>query len=124
MYTNKLKQIEHTIQNYFEGIFYGDVSKLKSSFTTEALLYGDVGETPYRKGLDDYLEGVKNRKSPKALGETFAMQVLGIEVLGKIATAKLHVPMLGFNYYDYLSLVMVNDEWKIVNKLFTHVEQN
>ncbi|WP_299458719.1 nuclear transport factor 2 family protein [uncultured Microscilla sp.] len=124
MYTDKLKQIENTIQNYFEGIFHGDVSKLKSSFTTEALLYGDVGGTPYHKGLDDYLEGVKNRKSPKALGETFAMQVLDIEVLGKVATAKLHVPMLGFNYYDYLSLVMINDEWKIVNKLFTHVEQN
>ncbi|WP_394329748.1 nuclear transport factor 2 family protein [Zunongwangia profunda] len=29
--------------------------------------------------------------------------------------------MLGFNYYDYLSLFKINGEWKIVNKLFTNV---
>ena len=50
------------------------------------------------------------------------MKIIGIDIMGKIAIAKLHVPMLGYNYYDYLSLAKVNDDWKIVNKLFTHEE--
>ena len=50
------------------------------------------------------------------------MEILGIEIIGHVATAKVHVPMLGFNYYDFLSFSVVNGTWKIVNKVFTHVE--
>ena len=123
MYTNnKLSEIETTIKNYFEGIFYGDVAKLRSSFDNNARLYGDIKGVPYQKTLDEYLEGVENRKSPRDQGEDFAMKVLGVEVLGNAATVKLHVPMLGYNYYDHLALSLIDKEWKIVNKLFTHVE--
>jgi len=30
--------------------------------------------------------------------------------------------MLGYNYFDYLSLVKGDAGWKIVNKIFTHLE--
>jgi hypothetical protein len=30
--------------------------------------------------------------------------------------------MLGFNYYDFLSLLHLDGEWQIVCKVFTHVE--
>ena len=56
------------------------------------------------------------------MGEEFKMKILGIEILGCVAIAKLHVPMLGYNYYDFLSLTLINGTWKIVNKVFTHVE--
>ena len=77
--------------------------------------------TPYFKNLGEYLEGVKNRKCPKELGETFNMKVLSIEILGNNAIAKLHLPMLGFNYYDLMSLSNIDSKWVIVNKLFTNV---
>ena len=50
------------------------------------------------------------------------MKIIGIEVLGKIAIAKLHVPILGYNYYDYLSLNKIEEKWTIVGKVFTHIE--
>jgi len=49
------------------------------------------------------------------------MKIIGVDIMGKIAMAKLHVPMLGYNYYDYLSLTKIENEWKIVAKIFTHV---
>lgn len=122
MYNEKANQIIETINNYFEGIYYGDVSKLKHTFLDNAYLYGDIKGEEYVKHLNDYLDGVQNRKSPHDLGEDFRMEILAIEILGNAAIAKLHVPMLGFNYYDYLSLCFIQKEWKIVNKLFTHVE--
>ncbi len=49
------------------------------------------------------------------------MSIIGIEMHGRIAVTKLHAPMLGYNYYDYLSLFKIKDEWKIAHKLFTNV---
>jgi hypothetical protein len=31
------------------------------------------------------------------------------------------LPMLGYNYYDFLSLSKISGRWQIVNKLFTNV---
>ncbi|WP_136482844.1 nuclear transport factor 2 family protein [Cognatitamlana onchidii] len=122
MYKESIKEIEGVITNYFDGIFYGNVTKLKACFLENAAIYGDIKGVEYLKNIYEYLEGVKNRQSPNDLNETFKMKIIGIDVMGKIAIAKLHVPMLGYNYYDYLSLAKVNNNWKIVNKLFTHEE--
>ena len=122
MYTKNLKAIETVIGNYFEGIFFGDIAKLGSCFHENVYLYGDVNGVDYLKSLEEYLEGVRQRKSPKDLNETFKMEIIGIDIMGKIAMAKLHVPMLGYNYYDYLSFSNLKGEWKIVNKVFTHVD--
>lgn len=122
MYTKYIKEIEDLIHNYFEGIYYGDIAKLEACFHENAHIYGDIKEVDYLKSIKEYLYTVKNRQSPKDLGETLKMKTIGIDIMGKIALAKLHVPMLGYNYYDYLSLFNINNEWKIVNKIFTHVE--
>lgn len=121
-YEQKATAIRAVIQSYFEGLYQGDVSRLKTIFSETAHLYGDIKGAEYVKSLAEYLKGVEERKSPQQLGEDFQMNILSIEVMGNIAIAKLHVPMLGFNYYDYLSLCQVNKAWKIVNKIFTHVE--
>ena len=49
------------------------------------------------------------------------MQVLAIDVTHDIATARVHVPALGFNYVNYLSLVRRQGGWVIVNKVFADV---
>ncbi|WP_303316634.1 nuclear transport factor 2 family protein [Flavivirga abyssicola] len=121
MYQENLTAIENLISNYFEGIYYGDVTKLESCFHENTYLFGDIKGVDYLKSINDYLEGVKNRQSPNDLNEPFNMKIIGIDIMGKIAMAKVHVPMLGYNYHDYLSLTKIKDEWKIVNKIFTHV---
>ncbi|OEK07690.1 hypothetical protein A8C32_17070 [Flavivirga aquatica] len=121
MYKESIADIENLITTYFEGIFHGDINKLETCFHKNAYLYGDIKNVDYLKSIKDYIKGVKNRQSPEELNETLKMSIIGIDIMGKIAMAKLHVPMLGYNYYDYLSLAKINGQWKIVNKLFTHV---
>lgn len=123
MYFKNVKEIEKLINNYFEGIFFGDILRLKRCFSENASIYGDVEFNEYFKNVNEYVETVKVRKSPNELGENLKMSIIGIDVLGKIAMVKLHVPMLGYNYYDYLSLFKINNKWKIVNKIFTHVDE-
>lgn len=122
MYIENIEEVKILIQNYFEGIFYRDISKLENCFYHQAYIYGDVNSKLNSKTITKYIKIVKTRASPNDLEETFNMSVIGIEILGKTAIVKLHVPMLGYNYYDYLSLVKIKDEWKIVNKTYTHIK--
>jgi hypothetical protein len=44
-----------------------------------------------------------------------------MDISGNIANVKLHSPMFGFNYHLYLSLVLHDGRWRIVNKTFTNL---
>lgn len=119
---NDHQHILHVVQNYFEGIFNGDVPRLRSAFHPQATLFGEVKGAPYYRTLDDYLAAVAQRQCPRDLGEPFAMKALALDVQGPIAVARLQVPMLGFNYIDFLSLLKTDGQWQIVSKNFTHVD--
>lgn len=118
---NQHSEILGVLKNYFDGIHNGDVALLKTAFHPQATLFGDINGAFYCKTLDDYLLAVAERKSPNELGESYQMKPLSIEVLDSIAFAKTHCVMLGFNYYDYLSLLRVEGRWFITGKLFTHI---
>ena len=120
-YKGNATAISAVLSNYFSGIFNGDVALLRSIFHPQTLVSGDVNGQPYFKTLDQYLEGVKNRKSPHALDEPFKMEIVSIEIINAIAVAKVHIPMFEFNYYDLLSLSKIDGQWVIVNKLLTNV---
>lgn len=123
MFEKDVIEIHAAISKYFEGIFYGDVKKLQSVFHPQCMLLGDINGEPYFKTLSQYIEGVINRKSPKELNEEFKMKILSVELANSVATVKLHVPMLGYNYYDFIAMHKLNGQWIIVNKLFTNVTE-
>ncbi|MDI9310510.1 MAG: nuclear transport factor 2 family protein [Limnohabitans sp.] len=121
MFTEESLAIQQTIQNYFVGVYNGDLSLLTQAFHSDCKLIGDINGSPYYKNFQEYLEGVKNRKSPKESGESFRMKIISLEILGNNAIVKAQLPMLGFNYYDFLSIAKMDSKWVIVNKLFTNV---
>jgi hypothetical protein len=108
---------------YFKGIYEGDISLLGSTFYENALLFGDVKGQPYFKTLAQYLDGVKNRQSPKDSGKPFSGDILAIEIINTIAVAKVQVKMYDFNYFELLSFHKLNDKWLIVNKMISDVQQ-
>lgn len=120
-YTDRAADITAVLSDYFNGVFKGDTDLLRSAFHPQALVAGDVNGQAYFKTLDQYLDGVRNRKSPFELGESFRMEIISIEIINQIAVAKVRLPMFEFNYHDLLSLTKVDGKWLIVNKLLTHV---
>jgi hypothetical protein len=56
---------------YFKGIYEGNLNLLNQVYYTGTLLFGDVKGQPYAKTLAMYLDGVKNRVSPKDSGKPF-----------------------------------------------------
>ena len=106
---------------YFKGIFEGDIDILRPIYQPGALLSGDVKGQPYAKTLSEYLDGVKNRQSVKDSGKPFKGTILSIDVVNSIAVARLHVKMYDFNYDEFLSFHKVDQHWVIVNKMLTDV---
>ena len=109
--------------NYFKGIYEGDVRVLGSIFYPGTLVYGDVKGQPYFKTVDLYLDGVKNRQSPKDSGKPFKGEILDMRVVNSIAVAEINLKMYDFNYRDFLSFHKINGKWLIVNKMLTDLSQ-
>lgn len=116
----EIQAITDAIENYyFKGIYEGDEMLLGSIFQPGTLLFGDVKGQPYFKTVDLYLDGVKNRQSPKDSSKPFKGEILHISVVNSIAVAELNVKMYDFNYRDFLSFHKINGKWLIVNKMLT-----
>lgn len=107
--------------NYFKGIFEGNIDILGSAFHPETLLFGDIKGVPYAKTLEKYLEGVKNRQSPKDLDKPFKGEILSLHIVNSIAVAEVKVKMYDFIYHDILSFHKINGQWLIVNKMLTDI---
>lgn len=108
---------------YFKGIYEGDVALLESVFHAEALLFGDVKGEPYFKTIALYLDGVKNRQTPKDSGKPFKGEILNIKTVNSIAVAELNLKMYDFSYRDFLSFHKINGKWLIVNKMLTDLSE-
>ena len=105
--------------SYFRGIYEGDVKMLEGVYHPGTLLFGDVKGQPYAKTLAEYLEGVKNRQSPKDSGKPFKGEILEIKVVNSIAIAEVRVRMYDFLYHEFLSFHKIDGKWLIVNKMIS-----
>lgn len=106
-------------KTYFPGIYVGDVKLLQTIYHPGTLLFGDVKGQPYAKNLEQYLDGVGHRQSPKDSGKPFKGEVLEIRVVNSIAVAEVKVKMYDFNYHEFLSFHKIDGKWLIVNKMIS-----
>lgn len=120
----EIAAITDAIENYyFKGIYEGDEMLLGKIFHPGTLLFGDVKGEPYFKTIDLYLDGVKNRQSPKFSGKPFRGEIINIKVINSIAVAEVNVKMYDFNYRDLLSFHKFDGKWIIVNKMLTDLSK-
>jgi hypothetical protein len=108
---------------YFKGIYEGNPELLNQIFYMGTLLFGDVKGQPYAKTLDQYLDEVKNRQSPKDSGRPFKGEIISIRLDNSIAIAEVKVQMYDFNYHEFISFHQLNGKWLIVNKMITDVSE-
>src|SRR5260221_14298061 len=114
--------ITEVLENrYFKGIYEGDTALLNTVYHGGTLLFGDVKGQPYAKTLEQYLDGVKNRQSPKESGKPFKGEILGIRIVNSIAIAEVKVRMYDFVYHEFLSFHKIDGQWFLVNKMISDI---
>jgi hypothetical protein len=121
-YQENSSAIIETLNAYFKGIYEGNVTLLIDKvYYPGTLLFGDVKGLPYFRTLSEYLEGVRNRQSPKDSGKPFKGEIISIEIVNSIAVAKVRVQMYDFNYSELLSFHKLDNRWVIVNKMISDI---
>lgn len=114
-YQQDYQAIIGVLNEYFDGLYKGDVSALRSIFHEDAVLKGNG----YRKSRNEWLNAVANRPIPRDEGMAFDFNIQSLEIIGDQAMAKVDAPLLAAHFIDFLGLLKEDGQWRIVNKMFT-----
>ncbi len=110
--------IKATVTNYFEGVTTGDAAKLNKAFHESAILRtfnaatGKIQDIPVKTFIS---------KTP-AGGVKASAKLISYSYAGVSGLAAVEMQFDEFKYIDLLSLLQVNDEWKIVARVFSRVD--
>lgn len=115
-------QIVEVLKIYFDGWHYGDPERLKRVFHPSCHLYCAIGGKLDDDGMDKVYGYVAGRPSPKSQGAPRRDLILTIDLSGAgAACAKVQLLINGKLFTDYLSLLRLDEGWRIVAKTFSHV---
>ncbi len=111
--------VADVLRRYYEGLYRCDVALLQSVFHPEARYYTASGGELLHLDMDAYFRVVAARTPPQRSGDAYGFQIDAIEFAGPVtALARMRSVMLDKAFTDFLSLVRVGGEWRIVAKAF------
>ncbi len=108
--------VRQAVQYYIDGHATGDPEVMAQAFHPSARLqFIRDGEVSIRS-LNDYLGGMRGEPSSEEAERM--RRVVMVDVAGAAAVAKIELDYPQVFITDYMQLLKVGGEWKIVNKIF------
>lgn len=113
---SEIEDINKVLYHYIDGTANGEPDRLKKAFDENFNLYFVANDTLRVWSGKQYVGGVKQGRKSNRIGK-----VLSIDFEGDAAIAKIEILMPARKriYTDYLMLLKVRGEWKIIHKSFT-----
>ncbi|WP_337040284.1 nuclear transport factor 2 family protein [Emticicia sp. 17c] len=109
--------IKATLMNYLDGGAVGDSAKLNRAFHPAAnlrsLSNGRISEIQVKKFI----------ASVPAGGAKWKGNIVSYSYAGTAGTAVTEEEFDSFKYVDFLNLLKINGEWKIVSRVFSKVDK-
>lgn len=116
---NRFSKIEHLVERYYDGLYHCDTDILRSVFHDEAHYFTASSTKLVHYDMPAYMEAIENRLSPAERGDPYWISLDSISFAGdRTALATLRCVMLGNLYTDFLSLIFIDNEWRIIAKTF------
>ena len=113
------KKIEHTIQAYYDSMYFSDGSLVRKIFHQDAKITGYLNNKLLRQSVEDFASFVEHQKpSPKEKEDKIILEILSLDIGKTTAVAKVRDNYIGMIFVDTLSLIKVENNWQIYNKLF------
>lgn len=118
--SSDISAIEEIIQDYFDGLYEGDASKLEKIFHETCMWYHRDGSEVSAQPVADRIASISQRPSPKSQDLERDDRLVTIEIAApELAFARLNVQMPPRYFTDYMTLLKLPDVgWKIVSKTF------
>jgi len=109
--------ITAVIRDYLDGMVFADAAKLRRAFDPRSFVIGYYGSVLEWSSREEFITMVEKQGSaPK--GEKYYSDIVSIDIVGDIASAKVVDDYRGDRYTDYLSFLKQDGEWVIVNKTY------
>jgi len=114
--------IEKAIQPYLDGAKSGKGDDMKPSFHKDATIFGYVGPDLFAGPIEQLFAW--NDQNGPATG--LQARIASIDLIDTVATVRLELDnWTGYRFTDLFTLLKVDGEWKIMNKVFhLHPEAN
>lgn len=115
--TAALSEIVEVVRTYIEGMAAGDRARLEEAF------FPDASEVGHFEGelLWNSREGFISMCEEAAAEASFAAQpwaILGISVVGEIASVHVENRWAGMQFDDIMTLINHDGRWRIISKVF------
>jgi hypothetical protein len=108
--------VRQTVETYLHGLQFNDVSSFKKSFYPEAKLFfvkkdGSLGQLTQ----EQWYKGFEASAGKQEKGE---LTIVATDITGKAAAVKVREVYPKSIYTDYVSLLKLGTQWKIVSKIY------
>jgi len=107
------QEVEKTLHYYLDGGTNNDFEILKKAFHKTATMKFIGDEYKEVNAIEFFKKGIK--PGPKQNRQT---RIDYINISGTAANAKLEIEYPTFTFIDYMNLLKIDGEWKIVSKIF------
>ncbi|MBT3830440.1 MAG: nuclear transport factor 2 family protein [Gammaproteobacteria bacterium] len=116
------QQIKETVQTYFDCMYESSAEKTHAAFHPNAKITGYLEDGLHEMSVAEFAGLVSSQQpSAKEKGEAARLDIISIDIAGDTAVTRVRDDYLGMTFLDTLSLLRVDGQWSIYNKLF-HVE--
>lgn len=113
--SNDKAMIEKTVQYYIDGAISGKGDDMKPGFHADATIFGYVGEDLFAGPIQKLFDWNDNNGAATEL----KARIADIDISGTVASVRLELDnWTGHKFTDMFTLLKVDDEWKIMNKVF------
>ncbi len=108
-------QIAEVVQHYIDGAKSGRGDDMKPAFHEDATIFGYVGGDLFAGPIAQLYAW--NDENGPAVG--LEERIASIDIVGTVATVRLELDnWTGYRFTDLFTLLNVNGQWKIMNKVF------
>lgn len=104
------------VERYLAGHATGDGAHFRAAFAPQSSLYWISADTLLTRTSAQYIAGA--RGTPPADEAQRKRWIESIDVAGNAGVAKVILDYPTTRFVDYLSLLKIDGEWKIINKTF------
>ncbi|MFW6084758.1 MAG: nuclear transport factor 2 family protein [Gemmatimonadota bacterium] len=113
-------EVRAALQHYLRGGATGDGNHYRKVFHPEARLFWILGGDLATRTSEEYI--ARARGTPAEDEGRRSRRITMVDVTGDAAVARIELNYPGALITDYMSLLRIDGEWRVVNKIF-HVRR-
>ena len=103
------------IQHYIDGAIAGRGERMKPAFHEEATIYGYVGPDFFAGPI----QNLYDRNDANGPAPELQARIASIDLVGSVASVRVEIEnWTGHRFTDFFNLLKIDDQWKIMNKVF------